>query len=62
MSENSDFLTLLFDVVTFRPSFARIPAGEDGEPIGALGALILTKAVEAEAGEGVWFQKAGGEG
>lgn len=59
MSENSNLLALMLDVVTFRPGFARIPAGEDGEPLGALGALMLTKAVkwQVEAGEGVWFQK-----
>ena len=58
MPENPNYLVLLLDTIVFRPAFAYLPAGE-GELLGALGALMLTKAIEwqVEAGAGVWFQK-----
>jgi len=50
-------LLLLSDVVIFYPALAHLSAGD--EPLGALGALMLTKAVawQIEAGEDAWFTK-----
>ena len=53
-----NLLTLLLDTVTFLPVFARLPAGE-GERLGALGALMLSKAIgwQMEIGRNVWIGK-----
>ena len=50
-------LLLLSDTVIFYPALAHLSAGD--EPLGALGALMLTKAVawQIEAGEEAWVTK-----
>ncbi len=59
MSQNrQNTLLLLLKTIILRPAFAYLPAGE-GKRLGALGALLLTQAVnwQKEEGEGAWFHR-----